>query len=156
VFSPALTRLTRVNEDRKWRRDRVLEAYSEFLSAVESAISVGAMAYGAPCGSDEHAEQRRIVLEKVAEMHRLSGRIILLAPDAVEAPFSSLSTFITTDFLIMAIKCPKASLDERKAANTKLARLLATFMMIARHDIGIHPTVGAVERTKKPWWKFWG
>jgi len=149
------SRLTRVAEDRKWRRDRVVEAYAEFLSAVDVAIAVAGNAYGARYGSDEHAEQCRLVLEKVAEMHRLSGRIILLSSDAVEAPFSSLSGFITTNLLIMAIKCPKASPEERKATNTKLASLLAAFMVVARDDIGIHPAVGGAEITKKPWWKLW-
>jgi hypothetical protein len=141
-------------EKENWRRDRCLEAYSEIISAVEAAISVAAVAYGAPCGSDEHSEQRRVVFEKVAEMNRLSGRVILIAPESVKVPFSSLSTFITTDLLIMAIQCPKASPDERKAANTKLSGLLATFMTMAAHDIGIHPILGPVERTRKPWWKF--
>ena len=85
----------------------------------------------------------------------MGGRIILLSSDAVEAPFSNLSGFITTDLLIMAIKCPKASSEERKATNTKLASLLAAFMVVARDDIGIHPDVRGAEITKKPWWQLW-
>lgn len=32
------SRLTRENEDRKWRRDKALDAYSELLQAVEIVI----------------------------------------------------------------------------------------------------------------------
>jgi hypothetical protein len=42
------SRLTQRNEDRKWRRDRILEVYAEFLGAVERVISeagLGLMAH---------------------------------------------------------------------------------------------------------------
>src|ERR1700730_3420265 len=145
------SRLTQRNEDRKWRRDHALEVYSGFLSAVETVISEAGMAYGAPCGTEEHTRRREAVMDKVADMHRLSSRLILLSPDALEAPFSALTNFIQTELLIMAIACPKAPADERKASNKKLATLLATFMVLARQDIGIHPPL---EMPKKPWWRF--
>jgi Kef-type K+ transport system membrane component KefB len=146
------SRLTRRNEDRKWRRDHALEVYSEFLSAVETVISEAGMAYGAPCGTEEHTRRREAVMDKVADMHRLSSRLILLSPDALEAPFWALSNFITSELLIMAIECPKASADERKASNKKLATFLSTFMVVARQDLGIHPPL---EMPKKLWWQFW-
>jgi hypothetical protein len=149
------SRLTRGNEDRKWRRDHALEAYSEFLSAVKIAISAYGLAYGAECGTEKYAKHSGEALDKVADIHRTSGRIILLAPDALEAPFTALSNYITTEFLIMAIRCPKASADERKASNKRLAALMAAFMMAARNDIGIHPPRDALEEIKKPWWGFW-
>jgi hypothetical protein len=148
-------RLTRGNEDRKWRRDQALEAYSEFLSAAEMAISEAGMAYGAHCGTEDHTKHCEAVMDKVADMHRLSGRIILLAPDALEAPFSALTEFITSELLIMAIQCQKASPDERKVSNKKLAGLMANFMLRARHDIGIHPPLGTLDGAEKPWWQFW-
>jgi hypothetical protein len=146
------SRLTQRNEDRKWRRDRILEAYSEFLGAVDRVISEAGLAYGTPCGTEEHQRRREAVLDKVADMNRLSGRLILLSPDAMEAPFSALTGFITSELQIMAIECPKAPADEREASNKKLATLLATFMVLARQDIGIHPPLGIPE---KPWWRFW-
>jgi hypothetical protein len=144
--------------DRSGRRCRFIEVertsllYSEFLSAVETVISEAGMAYGAPCGTEEHTRRREAVMDKVADMHRLSSRLVLLSPDALEAPFSALTNFITTELLIMAIACPKAPADERNASNKKLAKLLATFMVLARQDIGIHPPL---EMPKKPWWRFW-
>jgi hypothetical protein len=61
--------LARGNEDRKRRRDRCLEAYSEVLRAVASVqFEADAIYCGADCETEEHPKQHGIVLEKVAEM----------------------------------------------------------------------------------------
>ena len=56
-------RLTRGNEDRKWRRDHILEAYSELIHAVEVVISEAGLAYGEACGTESHTKRREVVLE---------------------------------------------------------------------------------------------
>jgi hypothetical protein len=108
--------------------------------------------YGLECGTEKHAKQREVAFNKVAEMHRTGSRITLLAPDALQSHFAALTGYIGKEFLVMSFQCPKASVEERKAANEKLSNLMANFMVRARYDIGIHPTL---ERTKKAWWEFW-
>jgi hypothetical protein len=121
---------------------------------METAISEAAKAYGVECGTEKHAKQCEVAFDKVAEMHRMGSRITLLAPDAVQSHFAALTEYIGTELLVMSFQCPKASAEERKAANNKLSALMANFMVRARYDIGIHP-LDNLERKKKPWWRFW-
>jgi hypothetical protein len=58
--------LERGNEAMKWRRDRLLDAYSEFLRAVDTAVEASWMAFGTECGTEEHNKQQRIAFEKMA------------------------------------------------------------------------------------------
>jgi hypothetical protein len=78
--------LTRGNEDRKWRRDRCLQAYSEVLEAVYMVgFEADRVYFGGDCGTQEHGKQTAIVLEKTAEMYRTEQRVRLVAPDQVNA-----------------------------------------------------------------------
>jgi hypothetical protein len=151
-------RLTRENEDRKWRRDRALEAYSELLGAVDIVRFVSDQVY--------YSESRinneiKVVLDKVAEMDRISQRVFLLAPDAVNASMIKLTHHMGTEIAAKSIKLPKIEESERKAAMAKVAELLAHFRNEARNDLTIHPPLHKFEDrnritgTGKPWWRFW-
>jgi hypothetical protein len=49
--------------------------------------------FGAECGTEEHDKEQRIEFGKITEMQRVSDRILLLSSDAVQAPFTDLTTF---------------------------------------------------------------
>jgi hypothetical protein len=144
-----------VTEERNWRRERVLEVYSQFLAAVDMSITATTNAYGAECGTAEHAQEGKRSYEEVQKMYHQLGRVGLLASDALQSPTADLAKHLSTDVLVIALKCPKAPLAERKASNERLAALMATFMVAARHDIGANPPADALERTEKRWWQFW-
>jgi hypothetical protein len=138
--------LTRGNEDRKWRRDRCLEAYSEVLRAVDSVrFEADATYFGADCGTEEHAKQHEIVLEKVAEMYRTEQRVRLVAPDEVNARLRALAYHVGTEIGAKLSKCPKIDEGGRKSAMEKFAELLVRFTNEARNDLGIHPPLHRFE-----------
>jgi hypothetical protein len=141
-------------ETRNWRRDKLLDAYSDFLHATESVVSETAMAYGMKCGTEEHAKQCRIAFDKVAEMHRTSQKILLLSSHFMQPSFTALTQYIAGEFLTSSIQCPKISVDERAAINKMLSALMAEFMLRARQDVGTHMTEGAAQEKKKAWWRF--
>lgn len=150
--------LTRGNEDRKWRRDRCLEAYSELLRVVETVhFEADAAYYGAECGTQEHAKQLGIVLEKVDEMYRTEQRVRLVAPDEVNACLEALAHHVGTEIGKKLSKCPKIDESERKLAMEKFGELLVRFTNEARNDLGIHPPLHTFDEwsqmlgTKKPW-----
>lgn len=152
--------LTRGNEDRTWRRDRCLEAYSELLRTVEMVRFEADAAYsGADCGTQEHAKQHGIVLEKVTEMYRTEQRVNLVAPDEVNARLGALAYHVGTEIGAKLSKCPKIDESERKSAMKKLATLLVHFINQARNDLGIHPPLHTIEEwkkivgTEKSWWR---
>jgi hypothetical protein len=148
--------LTRGNEDRKWRRDRCLEAYSELLRVVETVHFEADAAYGAECGTQEHVKQYGIVLEKVAEMYRTEQRVRMVAPDEVNARLETLVKHVGTEIGAKLSKCPKIDENERKLAMEKFAELLVRFTNEARNDLGIHPPLHTLDEwsqmlgTKKP------
>jgi membrane protein YqaA with SNARE-associated domain len=59
--------LERGNETIKWRRDRLLDAYSEFLRAVDMAVEASWAAFATECDTMAHDDQKRIAFSKVAE-----------------------------------------------------------------------------------------
>jgi hypothetical protein len=91
--------LERRNETMKWRRDRLLDAFSEFVRAMDLAVEAGKTAYWIECGTKDHEEQKRIALAKAVEMSRVSDRILLLASAAVEAPFQALVDLVRTEMV---------------------------------------------------------
>jgi hypothetical protein len=131
------SRLTHGNEYRKWRRDHALEAYSTFLRAVDALVSQSAAAWYGECGTEEHAKQRGAVHDNVQQMHIAGTRIVLLSPDALQAPFTALTKHLGTEIAGTSCKCPKVSEDERQAAITKLVTLQAEFILAAREDLGV-------------------
>jgi hypothetical protein len=133
------SRLTRKSEDRKWRRDHALEAYTELIAAIDIVIFECDRIYvGVKCGTTEHNEQAELVLEKLAEMDRIAKRVFLLAPSAVNNRMHSLTQHVGEKIAKALCACPKIKEGERDAAKDKLAVLLAAFTNDARNDLGIH------------------
>jgi hypothetical protein len=161
--------LERRNEAMKWRRDRLLDAYSEFLRAVNIATVASAKAFEIPCETPEHEKQRETAFEKVTEIRRVSDRILLLSSDSVGPPFESLRNFIATEYVWGTTNCPKAASLDRKLLGQQLNILLTSFTESARDDLGIHPPsrvppepvpgwdTSAIYpwNKNKSWWRFW-
>jgi hypothetical protein len=145
--------LTRKSENRKWRRDHALEAYSQFSRQVDVIVEEATTVYRTQCGSEQHIKHGMMAAEKLVEMYRTTDRIILLASDELQAPFSALSKYMP-EFAEKLAQCPKATEDEIKAAKKKLIELQARFMMYARNDLGVHPQYQEWNAVK-PWWRFW-
>jgi hypothetical protein len=112
--------LERGNEAMKWRRDRLLDACSEFLRAVDTAVEASWTAFGTECETEEHKKQQRIAFAKVTEMQRVSDRILLLSSDAVEAPFQGLINLVRSEIVFTLVRCPKAPTNDRKEIQRKL------------------------------------
>jgi hypothetical protein len=148
------SRLTRRNEDRKWRRDHALEAYAEFIQATEAVISESAKAWLIKCGTEEKAKQSAVVYDKLVEMYRAGNRIVLLSSNAVQKPFSALIEHLGM-FARMLGQCPKVSEAEQEAGQKKVAELQARFFAAARNDLGVHPHIDTREATEKARWKVW-
>jgi hypothetical protein len=156
--------LERGNEVTKWRRDRLLDAYSEFLRAVEMATAAGRRAYEIACETEEHEKQRKMAFEKVAEMHRVSDRILLLSSDSVEPSFQFLTQFVAFDYVQTMVNCPKTTGLDRRILNDGISMLLERFVKSARDDLGIHPPsqppvmrpgyTSVPEEKTSPWWQF--
>src|SRR5438046_1233047 len=72
------SRLTGSKEDRQWRRDRCLEAYTDVLRACEIVTNEATKLYLELC---DQTTQLRILSEKTLELHRATQRIMLLAPE---------------------------------------------------------------------------
>jgi hypothetical protein len=148
--------LTRKNDAEKWRRDHALQAYWEFLGAMEAvAFEADAAYYGSDCGTEKHVKQGGLILEKVAEMYRIEQRVILVAPDEVNARLRPLALHVGTEIGAKLSKCPKIDESELKAARAKYAELLVSFTNAARNDLGIHLPLRTLEEwsktPKKPW-----
>jgi hypothetical protein len=127
------------NETIKWRRDRLLDAYSEFLRAADVAVAASWEAFRTECETEEHKKQTRIAYKKASEMNRVSDRILLLSSDAVEPSFKALMLVVRSEFVFKLTACPKAPTQERKELNRMFREAWAAFVKSARHDLGIHP-----------------
>jgi hypothetical protein len=87
------SRLMRGNEERTWRRNHCLEAYTDVLRACAIVAFETEAAYGMECATSDHAKQRSIVLEKVADMYRAADRASLLGPQEIRQPLYELVLF---------------------------------------------------------------
>jgi hypothetical protein len=139
--------LTRENENRTWRRDRALEAYSDFIRLVDVITAEARWAYLSECGTDEQRRHRDIVVEKLSEMYHVISPVMLLA----QAPFSELTSYVEAmgAFASKSIQCPKAPEAEISADREKIFGMGARFLSIARNDLGIVPFGG--RKPKRPW-----
>ncbi|CAN5126653.1 hypothetical protein BH10PSE7_BH10PSE7_40840 [soil metagenome] len=137
------------SEVRSWRRDRALEMYSEFLKAVEAVtFEANAAFFASDCGTDEHAKQHGVVLEKIAGLDRTARRVFLIAPDEVNALLMTLALYTSKEIGGDLSACPKVDESQQKAANVKLAELLITFTNAARSDLGVHPELRTIQEWK--------
>jgi hypothetical protein len=106
-----------------------------------SVAAAARLAVGAECGTEEHNKHRAIAFEKVAEIHRVSDRILLLSSGTVETPFRVLTNFVQSELVFTLVDCPKAATNYRKELDEKLSEAWAFFIKSARDDLGIHPRV---------------
>jgi hypothetical protein len=143
------SRLASGAEDRKWRRDHALEAYSEFIRLVNAITVEAGNTNITECGTEEHVKYKAMVFEKLTELYRTNDRVIFLAPDELQAPLSALIRHLTGEFITKSTQCPKARDAEVKAVGDRLAELIADFIFRVRNDLGVHPT------PKNQWWAFW-
>jgi hypothetical protein len=141
--------LTRGNEDRKWRRDQALEAYSEFIRLVNAITVEAGNVYVIECGTEEFLRHQVVLFENLAELYRTNDRVILLASDELQAPLTALIKHVTGAFVTKSSQCPKAPDAEVKADGARLAELNTDFIFKARNDLGVLGT------PKKPRWWFW-
>jgi hypothetical protein len=86
-----------------------------------------------------HDDQKRIAFSKVAEMQRVSDRILLLSSDPVEAPFQALINLVRSEIVFTLVECPKVATNFRKDIQQKLREALSNFIKSARDDLGIRP-----------------
>jgi hypothetical protein len=151
-------RLTRRNEDRKWRRDRCLEAYSELVRVVELLLHECDLTYvGQKCGTEEHTKQADLAYRKMAEMNRIALGMQLVAPRAVKEKMWELTAHVGNEIVPKSIRCPKIEGSEFDSAKTKAAKLMIDFIYDARNDLGIDLPLDTIEGqrqllgTKEPW-----
>jgi Kef-type K+ transport system membrane component KefB len=142
------SRLTRANEDRKWRRDHALEAYSEFMRLISTITMEAGNCYRIECGTEEHAKHGVMLVEKLTELYRTNDRVVLLASYELQRLLNALTKHVVGEFITKSNQCPKAPEGEVKALGDKLAQLSTDFIFTARNDLGVHGM------PKKPWWWF--
>lgn len=126
-------------DTRNWRRDRALEAYSEFTRLVNAITVEAGNVYIAECGTVESAKHREKLFEKLAELYHTHDRVILLASLELQMPITAIMRQVTQAIVTKSIQCPKAPDAEVKAEGEKLATLNTDFTFKARSDLGVHP-----------------
>jgi hypothetical protein len=153
------SRLTRVSEDRKWRRDRRLEAYSEFLLTVELAGKECDVCYLAQkCGAEEHVKQAEIVYHKLAEMSRSRLGVQLMAPRTIQNRMWDV-TYHVGELVTKSITCPKLERRELDLEKSKGVDVISKFIFEARHDLGVDLPLDTIEGVRQyysnPWRRLW-
>jgi hypothetical protein len=125
-------------EARTWRRDRCLEAYSEFVGLVNIIVTAAGECFYAECGTEKHAKNRQIVFDRFPELTHMSFRIMLLGPPTLAEPLNDLLQYLDKEMAWKLIQCPKIC-NKREEIGEKFPELNTRFMMTARHDLGIDP-----------------
>jgi hypothetical protein len=129
--------LTRGHEQRQWRRDRCLEAYTDVLRACAVVAYEADAAYGIAPESSDRAAQSKLLLESVAEMYRVADRASLLGPSDIWEPLRALVRGCG-EIAAKATAYPKLSEDEwRKLIGTDYADRSAKFLVDARNDLAV-------------------
>lgn len=82
--------LSRDKEERQWRRDRSLDAYTDLLRASEIVREAASKLYSARFDDNSLGSQLRILQERCSELQRVADRASLLAPDEMQEPIRSL------------------------------------------------------------------
>jgi hypothetical protein len=140
------SRLSRSKEDRQWRRDRCLEAYTDVLLGCEIVTTEATKLYLELC---DRTTQLELLSEKTLELHRATDRIRLLAPEMIPTLYA-LIVHCESKIATRAGASPKLSLDEwRKITTTDLAVVVAQFTSEARNDLGVRSSVRVVDWCRK-------
>jgi hypothetical protein len=127
--------LTRSKEDRQWRRDRCLEAYTDVMRGCEVITNEATKLYLELC---DPTTQLELLFEKALELHRATQRIMLLAPQMMPT-LTALVVHCEKQIVTRAGASPKPPLDEwRKITTTDLAVVVGQFTNEARNDLGVH------------------
>ena len=135
--------LARGNEDRQWRRDRCLEAYTDLLRACDIVADEVSEARETKRGSLKHATQNGLIANKVGEMYRLSDRVALLGSDGIQEPLSALT--LHCGQLVATAKADQNKADQKmsddemqKAKFTGYVSVYKEFRNAARNDLALH------------------
>jgi hypothetical protein len=126
-------------DDRNWRRDHALEAYSDVLKASETVHFVAIAAYIADCNTEEHVKHTLLVRDAISELHGVVDRVLLLSPKEMYDDLRSLVSYCTGEIGINSIECPKIATTEwDKIQGAGFVRVHNNFTLAARNDLGIH------------------
>lgn len=131
--------LTRGNQERQWRRDRCLEAYTDVMRACEIVHTEATRLYLE--FSDDPTIQLQVLSEKTSELHRAIQRAALLVANEMVPTLHALSAH-TDRVAARAGAFPKLSLDEwKKITITDIGNIVTQFMNGARNDLEVHSTL---------------
>jgi len=133
--------LERSNETRKWRRECCLEAYTKVLRSCRIVLSEAGKAYWeTECGTLEHANQDKVVFEKVQEMDRAVDKAFLLGPWDIQESLDNLANHCGKEIGTKSVKCPKLPEDEwHKVCVTDFVVVYGEFCNAARNDLELFP-----------------
>ena len=125
-------------EERQWRRQHCLDAYSDVLSACELLSFEADREYGRERGTPDHVQGMEAVLEKVAVMYRAGNRVSLLGSSRLQASCNALTCHCGTVIAKKAFATPKPSAAEwTKVRGDDFARLYGEFLAAARSDLDL-------------------
>jgi hypothetical protein len=135
-------------DTRNWRRDHVLQVYTDFIRACSVVMDEADNIYEME-SSSERVAQGKLLFERVAEMYRLSDRVMLLAPADLHKPMNDLAYYYGHDIAARAQKSPIPSREEWKTIRSRAPALYMSFIMKARNDLGVHEPLYSLEEWKK-------
>jgi hypothetical protein len=139
--------LTRSKEDRQWRRDRCLEAYTDVMEFCETVTNAAHKLYLNL--SDNHTKQLEVLTEEVDKFHRATQKAALLCPTEMRATIQALVVHVDKEIATKAGLCPKMSLKEwTKVTTTDRAVIAGQFWAEARRDLDVHPEPGILKRLR--------
>jgi hypothetical protein len=125
--------LARAKEERQWRRDRSLEAYTDVIRASDIVINEAHRLYLEIV--DDHTTQLQTLSEKTSEFHHAANKAALLAPIKITASIHALVAHID-DVATRAGVSPKLPLEEwKKLTTTDRAVIVTRLSNEAWHDL---------------------
>ena len=125
--------LARAKEERQWRRDRSLEAYTDVMRASDIVITEAGRLYLEIV--DDRTTQLQTLSEKTSELHHVAHRAALLAPIEIAASIHALVAHID-HVVTRAGASPKLPLEEwKKLTTTDRAVIVTRLSNQAWHDL---------------------
>lgn len=132
--------LERSNEDRKWRRERCLEAYTEVFNSCQNLVFESDKAYRIECGSLEHHKQVEVMIMKILELSQTNDKAALLGSEYAFKMLGELINHCSSEIALKSINCPKLPESEwRKIRSTDFTAILINSRNAARDDLKIYP-----------------
>lgn len=137
--------LERSNEDRKWRRERCLEAYTEVFNSCENLVFESNNAYRIECGSLEHNKQVEVIIKKLLELTHSNDKAGLLGSEYAFRMLGELINHCASEIAVKSIKCPKLPESEwQKIMSTDFVAILVNCRNAARDDLKIYPKLYSI------------